>query len=160
MDPNCPLCDALLESSLHLFVFCHAAKSLWAGNVWGCRPDAMQFDNVVVESDAKACMEALKAPIDAVPWRISIISADTLSWAFHGQQFVFWWSPRESNKAAQFALLQDAISGRHEQWMAHYGCVFKENVAYIESFNNAASEPYKLSVNQFVDLTNEEFRAS
>ena len=41
----------------------------------------------------------------------------------------------------------------------HYK-IFKENVAYIESFNNAANKPYKLSVNQFVDLTNEEFRAS
>ena len=252
-DSNCPLCDASPESSLHLFVFCHTAKSLWAGNVWGCRPDAMQFynpsqfinfllspqvsfhgssnkekfllfgalvleqlcfarnqvvhkgikfspnkelqiilkkinehlvvltdvplvsprpfvyswnkpeqgavkincdaavgldhsfiatmardwrgdlifslskrvetnlplqaeaeaiilatcvvvnrgfENVVVESDAKACIEALKAPSDAVPWRISTIIADTLSWAYHGQQFVFRWSPSESNKAA------------------------------------------------------------
>ena len=41
----------------------------------------------------------------------------------------------------------------------HYK-IFKENVAYIESFNNAANKPYKLSVNQFVDLTNEEFRVS
>ena len=41
----------------------------------------------------------------------------------------------------------------------HYK-IFKENVAYIESFNNAANKPYKLSVNQFVDLTNEEFKAS
>ena len=41
MDPKCPLCDASPESSLHLFVYCQAA---WAGNEWGCRPDAMQFD--------------------------------------------------------------------------------------------------------------------
>ena len=58
------------------------------------------FENVVVESDAKTCIEALKASTDAVPWRISIISADTLFWASCGQQFVFRWSPRESNKAA------------------------------------------------------------
>ena len=58
------------------------------------------FENVVVESDAKTCIEALKASTDAVPWRISIISADTLFWASCGQQFVFSWSPRESNKAA------------------------------------------------------------
>ena len=50
------------------------------------------FENVVVESDAKACIEALKAPTDVVPWRISTITTDTLSWAFRGQQFVwmFW----------------------------------------------------------------------
>ena len=58
------------------------------------------FENVVVESDAKACIEALKAPTDAVPWRISTITTDTLSWAFRGQQFIFRWSPRDSNKAA------------------------------------------------------------
>ena len=45
MDPNCPLCDASSKSSLHLFVFCHAARSLWAGNVWGCKLDAMHFSN-------------------------------------------------------------------------------------------------------------------
>ena len=57
------------------------------------------FENVVVESDAKACIEALKAPTDAMPWKISTISTGTLFWASRGQQFVFRWSPRESNKA-------------------------------------------------------------
>ena len=70
-------------------------------------------------------------------------------------------------------ILQDEMYERHEQWMAHCGRVykdtiekeqrykiFKENVAYIESFNNAANKPYKLSVNQFADLTNEDFKAS
>ena len=70
--------------------------------------------------------------------------------------------------------LQDAIMfGRYEQWMAHYGRVysdidekekrfqiFKENVAFIESSNSEANKPYKLSVNKFADLTNEEFTAS
>lgn len=44
MDLKCPLCDASPESSLHLFVYCHVARFLWAGNEWGCRPDAIQFD--------------------------------------------------------------------------------------------------------------------
>ena len=35
-----------------------------------------------------------------MPWRISTIIADTLSWAYHGQQIVCRWSPSESNKAA------------------------------------------------------------
>ncbi|XP_030929621.1 senescence-specific cysteine protease SAG39-like [Quercus lobata] len=69
--------------------------------------------------------------------------------------------------------LQDEMYEKHEQWMANYGRIykdiiekekhykiFKENVAYIESFNNAANKPYKLSVNQFADLTNEDFKAS
>ena len=45
MDPSCPLYDASPESSLHLFVYCQAARSLWVGNVWGCRLDAMHFSN-------------------------------------------------------------------------------------------------------------------
>ncbi|CAN6706714.1 unnamed protein product [Malus baccata var. baccata] len=72
------------------------------------------------------------------------------------------------------AILQDAaMYGRYEQWLARYGRVyndvneketrfkiFKENVALVESSNKDANKPYKLSVNQFADLTNEEFKAS
>ncbi|PON32633.1 Cysteine Protease [Parasponia andersonii] len=62
---------------------------------------------------------------------------------------------------------------RHQNWMAHHGrvykdvseeekrfMIFKRNVARIDAFNRASNEPYKLGVNQFADLTNEEFRAS
>ncbi|KAK6124322.1 hypothetical protein DH2020_041943 [Rehmannia glutinosa] len=62
---------------------------------------------------------------------------------------------------------------KHEQWMARYGRnykddvektkrfeIFRENVEYIESFNGAGVRPYKLAINNFADLTNEEFRAS
>lgn len=38
--------------------------------------------------------------------------------------------------------------------------IFNGNVRRIESFNRASNKPYKLSVNRFADLTNEEFRAS
>ena len=41
------------------------------------------------ESDAKACIEAVKAPTNTISWRISTISANTLFWASRGQQFVF-----------------------------------------------------------------------
>ena len=57
--------------------------------------------------------------------------------------------------------------------MARYGRVYKDinenqqrykifeaNVALIESFNRDTNKAYKLSVNQFADLTNEEFKAS
>nr|GMD63800.1 ervatamin-B-like [Ipomoea batatas] len=65
------------------------------------------------------------------------------------------------------------LQQRHEQWMAHYGRSyiddaekarrfknFKENIKFIESFNKAETQSYKLGVNKFTDLTNEEFRAS
>ncbi|KAK7272430.1 hypothetical protein RJT34_29018 [Clitoria ternatea] len=73
--------------------------------------------------------------------------------------------PRELNEAS---LLE-----RHGQWMAKYGKtykdneekekrfkIFKNNVEFIDSFNNAGEKPYKLSTNQFADQTNEEFKAS
>ncbi|KAI4322763.1 hypothetical protein L6164_022428 [Bauhinia variegata] len=70
--------------------------------------------------------------------------------------------------------LEDAsMHERHRQWMAHYGKVYKDsqekdkrfnvfktNVQYIENFNDAGNKPYKLAINQFADLTNEEFVAS
>ncbi|KAI8525695.1 hypothetical protein RHMOL_Rhmol13G0249400 [Rhododendron molle] len=62
---------------------------------------------------------------------------------------------------------------RHQQWMSHHGRVyedeqekgarfkiFKDNVDRINAFNSGVDKGYKLSVNQFADLTNEEFRAS
>ncbi|XP_076927609.1 senescence-specific cysteine protease SAG39-like [Bidens hawaiensis] len=67
---------------------------------------------------------------------------------------------------------QENMIQRHEQWMARYGRVykddleketrfkvFKNNVAYIEAFNNAGNHAYKLSVNEFADQTNHEFKA-
>ena len=62
---------------------------------------------------------------------------------------------------------------RHEQWMAEYGReykdaaekeyryqIFKANVEYVESVNKAGDRKYELGINQFADLTNEEFKAS
>ncbi|KAI5387675.1 senescence-specific cysteine protease SAG39 [Lathyrus oleraceus] len=71
-------------------------------------------------------------------------------------------------------LQDDSIYERHQQWMSHYGKVYKdsqeresrlkifaENVNYIEASNNADSnKSYKLGINQFADLTNEEFTTS
>nr|XP_027067418.1 senescence-specific cysteine protease SAG39-like [Coffea arabica] len=70
-------------------------------------------------------------------------------------------------------LNDEAMVERHEQWMSLHGRVytddaekerrfqiFKKNVEFIEAFNQAGKRPYKLGVNQFADLTNEEFKAS
>lgn len=61
---------------------------------------------------------------------------------------------------------------RHEEWMAMHGrvytdlaehekrfAIFKENVERIDAFNNGVEKGYKLGVNRFADLTNEEFRS-
>ncbi|KAI4296910.1 hypothetical protein L6164_036829 [Bauhinia variegata] len=67
-------------------------------------------------------------------------------------------------------LNEDSVAATHEQWMAKYGRtyadevekakrlkIFKENLLYIENFNNAGNQSYKLGLNKFSDLTNEEF---
>ncbi|XP_022848064.1 senescence-specific cysteine protease SAG39-like [Olea europaea var. sylvestris] len=61
---------------------------------------------------------------------------------------------------------------KHEQWMAQHKRtyksneekskrfkVFKDNVEFIERFNKAGKNKYKLGINEFADLTNEEFVA-
>ncbi|XP_030962307.1 zingipain-2-like [Quercus lobata] len=70
-------------------------------------------------------------------------------------------------------LLEDSIVGRHQQWMAKYGRnyeddaekvkrfkIFKDNVEYIDKVNSEGNRTYKLSVNEFADLTTEEFIAT
>ncbi|KAJ8549487.1 hypothetical protein K7X08_033194 [Anisodus acutangulus] len=65
------------------------------------------------------------------------------------------------------------MRARHEQWIAHHEKVykdlnekemrfqiFKENIERIETFNAREDKGYKLGVNKFTDLTNEEFRVS
>ncbi|KAL5989611.1 hypothetical protein ACLOJK_010504 [Asimina triloba] len=65
------------------------------------------------------------------------------------------------------------MTERHEQWMAQYGRIYKDaaekeyrfqifktNVELIESFNSAGHRSYRLGINAFTDLTNEEFKSS
>ncbi|KAI4296990.1 hypothetical protein L6164_036903 [Bauhinia variegata] len=65
------------------------------------------------------------------------------------------------------------IAGTHEKWMEKHERtyaddaekqkrfkIFKENLQYIESFNNAGNKSYKLGLNKFSDLTAQEFIAS
>ncbi|XP_059281803.1 senescence-specific cysteine protease SAG39-like [Lycium ferocissimum] len=69
-------------------------------------------------------------------------------------------------------LYEASMVQKHEQWMGHIGRVykddtekakrfkiFKDNVEYIEFVNKAGTRPYKLGINEFADLTNEEFIA-
>ncbi|XP_074582200.1 senescence-specific cysteine protease SAG39-like [Curcuma longa] len=88
--------------------------------------------------------------------------------------------------AAVFAVISSAAWGdkqsdpestsmaeRYDQWMVQHGRVysddaekqrrfdiFKSNVELIDSFNAAGKHKYSLGVNQFADMTTEEFKAS
>ncbi|XP_009775915.1 senescence-specific cysteine protease SAG39-like [Nicotiana tabacum] len=79
-----------------------------------------------------------------------------------------WASQTTSRDLNEASMVQ-----KHEYWMARFGRVyrddaekakrlkiFKNNVDYIESVNKAGIRPYKLGINEFADLTNEEFRAT
>ncbi|KAI8006258.1 hypothetical protein LOK49_LG07G02046 [Camellia lanceoleosa] len=76
-----------------------------------------------------------------------------------------------ASQAASRSLQEESMYERHEQWMTSFGRVYKDtaekeerfkifkaNVEMIDSFNKASNKPYKLGVNQFADLTNEEFK--
>ncbi|CAN0921705.1 Senescence-specific cysteine protease SAG39 [Linum grandiflorum] len=78
-----------------------------------------------------------------------------------------------SQATARYTLPEAALRLRHEQWMTRYGRVydspaekearfriFEDNVAFIDSSNAVGDKSYKLGVNQFADLTNDEFKAS
>ncbi|KAJ4703629.1 Cysteine Protease [Melia azedarach] len=69
-------------------------------------------------------------------------------------------------------LQESSFVEKHEQWMAEYGRtyqdeaekqmrfnIFRQNLEYVEKANKEGNRTYKLSVNKFSDLTNEEFRA-
>jgi KDEL-tailed cysteine endopeptidase len=64
----------------------------------------------------------------------------------------------------------DALAARHERWMAKYGRaytdaaeklhrqeVFAANARHVDAVNRAGNRTYTLGLNQFSDLTDEEF---
>jgi len=70
-------------------------------------------------------------------------------------------------------LYESSVVAAHHDWMTQYRRaypddaekkkrfkIFAENMEYIEKFNNAGNKSYKLGLNQFSDLTIEEFIAS
>ena len=76
-------------------------------------------------------------------------------------------------QAMSHTSLEDSFAMRHEQWMAQLGRnyvddvekisrfqIFKDNVEYIDKVNSEGNRTYKLSVNEFADLTTEEFIAT
>ncbi|KAE8692248.1 hypothetical protein F3Y22_tig00110847pilonHSYRG00083 [Hibiscus syriacus] len=66
-----------------------------------------------------------------------------------------------------------AIVDKHERWMVDHGRtyesklekekrldIFRENLEYIESFNNGGNKSFKLGLNEFADMTQDEFIAA
>ncbi|KAF8084368.1 hypothetical protein N665_0720s0003 [Sinapis alba] len=70
-------------------------------------------------------------------------------------------------------LHEQTIFGYHQKWMIQFSRVykddfekemrfkvFKKNLIFIENFNNMGNQSYELGVNEFTDMTKEEFRAT
>ncbi|KAK9051654.1 hypothetical protein SSX86_028282 [Deinandra increscens subsp. villosa] len=78
-----------------------------------------------------------------------------------------------SMEAMSRSLNEVSLVEKHEQWMALHGRVYKDaaekemrfkifmdNLEHIEEFNSKGGKSYKLGLNAFSDMTNEEFQAS
>ncbi|TYG71417.1 hypothetical protein ES288_D05G394400v1 [Gossypium darwinii] len=70
-------------------------------------------------------------------------------------------------------ILESTIVDKHEQWMVDFSRkyerqlekekrldIFKDNLEYIESFNNGGNRSFKLGLNEFADMTQDEFIAT
>ena len=75
-----------------------------------------------------------------------------------------------ASQATSHALSEASIAQKHEQWMAKHGrvypnsaekerrfAIFRKNVEFVEKFNKKGNKTYKLSINKFSDMSNEEF---
>ncbi|KAL5575151.1 hypothetical protein UlMin_016850 [Ulmus minor] len=75
-----------------------------------------------------------------------------------------------ASQATSRTFHEDALSEKHKQWMAEHSRsyadsaerekrfkIFKDNVDFIEKFNSEGNHTYKLGINRFSDLTDEEF---
>ncbi|MBA0669426.1 hypothetical protein Goklo_029744 [Gossypium klotzschianum] len=69
--------------------------------------------------------------------------------------------------------LESTIVDKHGQWMVDFSRkyesklekekrlnIFKDNLEYIESFNNGGNRSFKLGLNEFADMTQDEFIAT
>ncbi|KAM1007942.1 hypothetical protein COP2_004575 [Malus domestica] len=75
-----------------------------------------------------------------------------------------------ASEAKSRTLYETSIAAKHEQWMKKHGRlyqdsvekerrfhIFKNNVEFVEKFNSEGNKTYRLGINQFSDMTNEEF---
>ena len=75
-----------------------------------------------------------------------------------------------ASQATSRGVYKASIAQKFDQWMAEYGrvyqdstekerrfAIFKKNVEFVEKFNSDGKKSYTLSVNQFSDLSDEEF---
>ncbi|XP_010279091.1 PREDICTED: ervatamin-B [Nelumbo nucifera] len=79
------------------------------------------------------------------------------------------WAPQATSRRLQ----ETSIAKKYEEWVNNHGRVynnvaekekrfkiFRDNLNFIESFNSIRNQSYKLNLNKFADLTNEEFTST
>ncbi|CAA7028709.1 unnamed protein product [Microthlaspi erraticum] len=80
---------------------------------------------------------------------------------------------RISQATSRATFHESSVADYHQQWMIQFSRVysnesekqmrlkvFEKNLKFIENFNNNENHSYKLGVNEFTDLTQEEFLAT
>ncbi|OAP02130.1 hypothetical protein AXX17_AT3G43490 [Arabidopsis thaliana] len=81
-------------------------------------------------------------------------------------------SSRTSGVTSRGGLFEASAVEKHEQWMSRFNRVYSDdsektsrfeiftnNLKFVESFNMNTNKTYTLDVNEFSDLTDEEFKA-
>ena len=82
-------------------------------------------------------------------------------------------SYRTSLATSRGSLFEASAIEKHEQWMARFNRVysdetekrnrfniFKKNLEFVQNFNMNNNITYKVDINEFSDLTDEEFRST
>nr|QBH22528.1 papain-family protein [Oldenlandia affinis] len=81
------------------------------------------------------------------------------------------WTSQASSRVLPDGPTTQTMEERHQEWISHHDkvyedevekakrfTIFKQNVEWIEAFNANGTEGFKLAINQFADLTKDEFR--
>ena len=98
-DPSCVLCNQGVESAIHLFSRCQAAKALWFAACWGFKPDNGHFSS---SSDIiKATLDPPSALCQSQDlWKVTLNMALTLEEIWHTRNEVLHLaSPADINAA-------------------------------------------------------------
>jgi KDEL-tailed cysteine endopeptidase len=99
---------------------------------------------------------------------MAMVTKTTVFYVLLATSLGLWASKVQCRKLHELGL---SMYEKHEQWMTRFGRtypndtekskrfeIFKYNVEYIEAFNKVGNRTYKLGINAFSDLTNDEFK--
>ncbi|WZZ03937.1 hypothetical protein YC2023_089858 [Brassica napus] len=63
---------------------------------------------------------------------------------------------RISQATSRVIFQETTIADYHQHWMIQFSRVYSDELEFIENFNNKGNQSYKLGVNEFTDLTDDD----